>query len=108
MLLFPSPAHSLSARSCRSVTDLTWGSVLEHVAARFSSLPSHYQDLSGTLQGATGGLTFVRIGSRQIAGLSAGPRHLPAGGTVRYRGRTWWVHSWEPYPPARIYFLAPS
>ncbi len=108
VLLFAPPAQGLEAHSCRSVTDLTWGSVLEHVAARYAPLPSHYQDLAGTMRGATGGLTFVRIGSTQIAGLSAGPRRLPSGGAVKYRGHVWHVYSWEPYPPARIYFLAPS
>lgn len=108
VLLLPTPPPGLASRSCAAVRSATWLSVLRHVAARFSPLPSNYQNLSGTLQGATGGLAFVRIGSTQIAGLSAGPRHLPHSGPVRYRGRTWQVASWEPYPPARIYFLAPS
>jgi hypothetical protein len=107
-LLFPPPARTLSARTCQAVTDLAWGDVVRHVAARYAPLPSHYQALAGTLKGATGGLTFVRIGSRQVAGLSAGPRRLPASGAVRYRGHAWRVYSWEPDPPARIYFLAPS
>ncbi|HEX3693337.1 MAG TPA: hypothetical protein VHU13_08325 [Solirubrobacteraceae bacterium] len=108
VLLLPPPTQALAAQSCRAVRHATWGSVLKDVAARFSPLPSHYQDLAGTLQGATGGVVFVRDGSTQIAGLTAGPRHLPKSGPVRYRRRTWQVYSWEPYPPARIYFLAPS
>jgi len=108
VLLFAPPARALSARSCAAVRHATWGGVLEHVAARFAPLPSHYQDLAGTLQGASGGVVFVREGSTQIAGLTAGPRQLPQSGPVTYRGRTWQVYSWEPYPPARIYFLAPS
>jgi hypothetical protein len=79
-----------------------------HVAARFTPLASQYQDFVGTLEGSTGGLAYVREGSLQIAGLNAGPRHLPRSGKVMYRGRPWQVFSWEPHPPARVYFLAPS
>jgi hypothetical protein len=108
VLLFAPPSRALAAQTCEAVRHATWGDVLKHVAARFSPLAPHYQDLAGTLQGATGGLTFVRAGSTHVAGLTAGPRRLPKSGPVRYRGRVWQVYSWEPYPPARIYFLAPS
>jgi hypothetical protein len=107
VLLVASPPHALAARSCQAVRRAAWENVLEHVAARLAPLPSHYQELAGTARGATGGLVFVRTGSKQIAGLGKGPRHLPSSGPVSYRGRTWQVLSWEPYPPARIYFLTP-
>jgi hypothetical protein len=107
-LLVPAPSASLSAQSCTDVRDAAWLSVVEHVAARYSPLATHYQDLAGTLSGSTGGMIFVREGARQRAGLSAGPRRLPTRGVVSYRGRSWHVVSWSPYPPARIYFLAPS
>jgi hypothetical protein len=107
-LLVPMPAKALAARSCATVRGQAWGSIVKHVAARFSQLASQYQDFVGTLEGSTGGLAYVREGSLQIAGLNAGPRHLPRSGKVTYHGRSWQVFSWEPHPPARVYFLAPS
>lgn len=107
-LFVPAPAKALAARSCAEVRDLAWGEVVKHVAARFHPLATQYQDFVGTLAGSTGGVAFVREGGLQVAGLSAGPRYLPAHGKVSYHGRVWQVFSWEPFPPARIYFLAPS
>jgi hypothetical protein len=107
-LLVATPAKALAARSCATVRSQAWGSIVKHVAARFNSLASQYQDFVGTLAGSTGGLAYVREGSLQIAGLNAGPRHLPRSGKVMYHGRPWQVFSWEPHPPARVYFLAPS
>ncbi|HET7380622.1 MAG TPA: hypothetical protein VFJ24_11315 [Gaiellales bacterium] len=107
-LFVATPAKSLSAQSCAAVRNAAWGSVVKHVAARFHPLASQYQDFVGTLSGSTGGVAFVREGGMQIAGLSAGPRRLPTHGKVSYHGRSWQVFSWSPYPPARIYFLAPS
>ncbi|HEU0250437.1 MAG TPA: hypothetical protein VFR48_06925 [Solirubrobacteraceae bacterium] len=107
-LLVPAPAKALAARSCATVRNSAWGGIVKHVAARFTPLASQYQDFVGTLEGSTGGLAYVREGSLQIAGLNAGPRHLPRSGKVMYHGRPWQVFSWEPHPPARVYFLAPS
>jgi hypothetical protein len=107
-LLVPMPARALAARSCATVRSRAWGSVVKHVASRFHPLTSQYQDFVGTLEGSTGGLAYVREGSLQIAGLNAGPRYLPRSGKVIYHGRRWQVFSWNPHPPARIYFLAPS
>lgn len=108
LLLVPTPAKALAAQSCAAVRSAAWGSVVKHVASRFHPLSSQYQDFVGTLEGSTGGLAYVREGSLQVAGLNAGPRRLPTQGKVVYRGRTWQVFSWAPYPPARVYFLAPS
>jgi len=108
VLLAPMPTRGLSAQSCAAVRSAAWGSVAKHVASRFHPLASQYQDYVGTLEGSTGGLAYVREGSLQVAGLNAGPRHLPAHGKVLYHGRPWQVFSWSPDPPARIYFLAPS
>ncbi|HEX5308211.1 MAG TPA: hypothetical protein VFW38_03935 [Solirubrobacteraceae bacterium] len=106
-LFVPAPSKALSARSCAAVRDLAWGEIVKHVAARFRPLATQYQDFVGTLEGSTGGVAFVREGNLQVAGLSAGPRYLPAHGKVSYHGRVWQVFSWEPFPPARVYFLAP-
>jgi hypothetical protein len=105
-LLIPTPTSKVSSASCSSVRLAAWGEIATHIAARFKPLASHYQALVDILQGTSGGLVYVRSGSRRIAG--AGPARIPRQGTVTYAGRTWQVFSWEPAPPARVYFLTPS
>lgn len=105
-LFVPAPASALAARSCASVRLAAWGDIAHHIAARFTPLSAHYQDFLDVLQGASGGLVLVRSGSVRLAG--AGPARVPDQGTVKYRGRTWAVFSWEAIPPARIYFLTPT
>jgi hypothetical protein len=106
-LFIPTPSSKLSASSCASVRLAAWGSIAMHVAARLNPLASHYQSLVDILQGTSRGLVYVRSGSRRIAG-GADPARIPRRGTVTYAGRTWSVFSWEPAPPARVYFLTPS
>lgn len=105
-LLIPSPSSALAAQSCASVTLAAWGSVAMHIAARLQPLQDHYQALVDVLHGTTGGPAYVRSGSTVIAGGHL-PRHLPASGLLSYGERTWSVFSWEPLPPARVYFLTP-
>jgi hypothetical protein len=106
-LLVPAPAPTVSAASCPSVRLAAWGSIATHIAARFKPLQTHYQDLVDVLHGTTGGPAFVLSGSTRIGG-GALPARIPRRGIVRYRGRSWSVFSWEPVPPARVYFLTPS
>jgi len=106
-LLVPAPAPTVSAASCASVRLAAWGSIAMHIAARFKPLQAHYQDLVDVLHGATGGPAYVLSGSRRIAG-GAVPARIPRNGIVRFAGRSWSVFSWEPVPPARVYFLTPS
>jgi hypothetical protein len=101
------PADSASRASCADVKVAAWGSIARHLAARFDPLPPHYQDLVDLLRSTTGGLAYVRSGSRSIAGGAAAAR-LPDSGTLTYRGRRWSVYSWQPVPPARIYLLVPA
>ncbi len=105
-LFVPASASTSAARSCASVRLAAWGNVARHVAARFTPLSTHYGDLRDVLQWLSGGLVFVRSGSVRLAG--AGPASIPHQGTVKYRGRTWAVFSWEPLPSARIYLLTPT
>jgi len=105
-LLIPTPSAAVSAASCASVALATWGSIAIHVAARLEPLQDHYQALVDVLHGTTGGPAYVRSGSTLIAGGRL-PRQLPTSGLVSYGGRTWSVFSWEPVPPARVYFLTP-
>jgi hypothetical protein len=105
-LLIPTPSSALAAESCASVTLAAWGSVAMHIAARLQPLQDHYQALVDVLHGTTGGPAYVRSGSTPVAGGHL-PRHLPVSGLLSYGGRTWSVFSWEPVPPARVYFLTP-
>ncbi len=105
-LFVPTTTSPSSARSCAAVRLAAWDNVAHHVAARFTPLATHYGDLRDVLQWLSGGLAFVRSGSTRVAG--AGPASIPHQGTVKYRGRTWAVFSWEPSPPVRIYLLIPT
>lgn len=93
--------------SCATVRSAAWGSVAAHIAARFKPLPAHYNDLVNVVRATTNAATFVRAGSKQLAG-GPGPARLPLSGTVTYRGLPWSVFSFEPVPPARIYVLTPK
>jgi hypothetical protein len=106
-LLVPKHASKLPGSSCASLQLAAWGSIAMHIAARLHPLASHYQALVDTVQGTSGGLVYVRSGSRRLAG-GAGPARIPRHGTVTYAGRTWSVFSWEPAPPTRVFFLTPS
>lgn len=105
-LFVPAPSSTLAARGCASVRLAAWGNVAHHIAARFTPLSAQYGDFRDVLQGASGGVVLVRSGSMRVSG--AGPARVPHQGTVKYRGRTWAVYSWEAIPPARIYFLTPT
>lgn len=105
-LFVQEPSRAVSAESCPAVRLSAWGSIAMHIAARLQPLQSHYQDLVDVLHGTTGGPVYVRAGSSRIAG-GAVPARLPRHGIVRFGGRSWAVFSWEPAPPARIYFLTP-
>jgi hypothetical protein len=105
-LFIHEPSRAVSAESCAAVRLSAWGSVAMHIAARFQPLQSSYQSFVDVLHGTTGGPVYVRAGSTRIAG-GAAPARLPRHGTVRFAGRSWAIFSWEPVPPARIYFLTP-
>ena len=107
VLFVPVPGAVTKIRTCTQVRTAAWGSVLRHIAARFVPLSAHYQDLVGAVRGSSGGYVFVRAGSRRLAG-NVGPKRIPRSGKVSYRGHEWRVYSWEPVPPARIYFLTPT
>ncbi len=105
-LFIPAPSRATSATTCAAVRLASWGSVAMHIAARLQPLTAHYQSLVDVLHGTTGGPAYVRAGSKRIAGGGV-PARLPSHGIVKFGGRSWGVFSWEPAPPARIYFLTP-
>ena len=98
---------SLQRAPCGLVETRAWGSIAQHIAARFGPvLPTHYADLVDIVRSTTGGFGFVLAGRRELAG-GAVPRVLPTHGYTRYRGRTWLVYSWTPSAGRRVYVLAP-
>jgi hypothetical protein len=106
-LLIASPTRATSEASCTSLRLAAWGSVAKHIAALFKPLQTHYQGLVDVLLGTTGGPAYVLAGSKQIAG-GVLPARLSTSAIVKFKGRPWAVFSWEPTPPARVYFLTPS
>ncbi len=97
-LLVPVPP-GLAGKSCASIRSDELGRVARRISRRFSLSPANlpvYVKLAASL---TGGLLYVRSGSRQLAGSTRpGPPRLPDSGSVSYRGASYTVYS----------FLAPS
>ncbi|HEY7891867.1 MAG TPA: hypothetical protein VIC05_06620 [Solirubrobacteraceae bacterium] len=106
-MFIPTPARQVMARSCAEVRAGAWSEVIGHVAARFHPLSASYGGLVGTLIGSTGGMAYVREGSRALAGPTS-PKRLPSSGTITFRGRSWSVSSWSPQPAVRVYLLTAS
>jgi hypothetical protein len=106
-LFVPVPSATGARQSCEAARVAAWGSIAEHVAARFHPLQRHYRDLAGLLHAVTGGRVLVRQGAADLAG-GAQPRRIPNQGTVRLNGRSWPVFSWEPARGQRVYFLTPA
>ncbi len=82
-VLVPSPPASLG---CRAVAVYEVGHIAQTMWDRFvlvGAPPRVFVRGAGEL---TGAMTFIRSGSRQVAGAAAGPARLPTSGTVRYRG----------------------
>jgi hypothetical protein len=109
VIAMPAPAASLAAQPCAAVSVAEIGRIAERIAARFNPLASSYFGYVETTHADTGAIVVVRIGLRAIAGSEGpGPLTLPPSGTVSYLGRNWWVFSFAPTPPARIYLLIPQ
>jgi hypothetical protein len=106
VILVPPPAATLSSEPCIAVRATAIGSVAAHLAARFHPLDASYPRYVETLHTDTGAIAILRIGTRPIAGSQGiGPAVIPLSGPVTYLGHTYWVYSFEPTPPARVYLL---
>jgi hypothetical protein len=106
VMLVPPPAAALSAEPCIAVRAAAIGSVAAHLATRFHPLDASYAKYVETLHTDTGAIAILRIGTRPIAGSQGiGPAVIPTSGPVTYLGHTYWVFSFEPTPPARVYLL---
>jgi hypothetical protein len=102
---------SLASMSCAEIRTAALGRVARRVWRRYvldRLSPGAYVHAIDTF---TGGLSYVRRGSHQLAGsTSPGPRRLPRRGRVRYRHRRYLVSSFRPAAGAgrvRVYLLVP-
>jgi hypothetical protein len=107
-LLLPAP-RSLARRSCSEIRVAELGDVARRISARFALSPATFPSYIRATAPLTGGLLYIRSGSRQLAGSTRpGPGTLPSSGTVVYRGRTFGVSSFTAATAAgqaRIYLL---
>ena len=82
------------------------GRVAKLLALRFDPLAASYRAFAQTVRADTGATVILRIGPRAIPGSQGlGPAVIPDGGPVSYLNRDWWVVSFAPTPPARIYLM---
>ena len=108
VILVPPPAPSLDALGCVVVRADEIGRIAENLSTRFHPLDASYANFVEVVHVDTGATVLLRIGPRAIPGsMGLGPLTLPNRGTVDYLGREWWVFSFAPTPPARIYLLIP-
>jgi hypothetical protein len=107
-LLVP-PSRSLSNESCTAIRVAELGHVAERISRRFTLSGSNFGSYIDTTVPLTGGLIYIRAGSRQLAGSSRpGPAGLPSRGTVRYRKSTYGVSSFtapSQAGPVQVYQL---
>ena len=97
-LLVPA-GNSLSAKTCAEIESAELGRAAQLVSRRFTLAPATFDTYIKLVRTLTGGLLYIRSGSRQLAGSTApGPRSLPDSGSVRYRKAVYEVYS----------FVAPS
>lgn len=107
-LLVPVPA-SLSAKTCAAIKNAELGRAALLISQRFTLTPSSFSTYVKFVETLTHGLLYVRSGSKLLAGSTPrGPAKLPSTGSVRYRGRTYEVFSFNATSsigPVRIYQL---
>ncbi|HEX3520154.1 MAG TPA: hypothetical protein VHT29_14065 [Solirubrobacteraceae bacterium] len=94
-LLVPVP-KSLSAETCGAIKSGELGRAALMIAQRFTLTPSSFSTYVKFVSTLTHGLLYIRSGSKQLAGSTPrGPAKLPSSGSVRYRGRTYEVFSFN-------------
>jgi hypothetical protein len=109
-LLVPA-GSSLSAKTCAEIESTELGRAAQLISRRFTLSPASFDTYIKLVRTLTGGLLYIRSGSRQLAGSTApGPRSLPDSGSVRYRRAVYDVYSFtvpSSVGPVRIYQLIP-
>ncbi len=100
---------SLSASSCAEIKISALGRIAERLWHRFALAKAPPSVFVHSVESLVGGLGYVRSGTLQLAGSTRpGPRRLPDGGTVKYRGITYGVTSFAATSagtPVRVYVL---
>ena len=87
-------SSSLGRRSCAEIRVAELGDVARRVSHRFTLSPANFSSYVRATAPLTGGLIYIRSGSRQLAGSTQpGPHTLPDRGTVVYRGKNYGVFS---------------
>jgi hypothetical protein len=106
VILVPPPPASWSALPCIAVRTAEIGHVAQLLSHRFHPLDASYGKFALVVHDDTGALVILRIGARAIAGSEGlGPPVIPPSGPVSYQNKSFWVFSFAPTPPARIYLL---
>jgi hypothetical protein len=106
VILVPPPAPSLAAQPCMVVRATEVGHIAQLLTKRFHPLNSSYAYYASVVHDDTGAIVILRIGPRTLPGSNGlGPPVIPSSGPVTYLGRSYWVVSFAPTPPARIYLL---
>jgi hypothetical protein len=93
VLLVPVP-RSPSANTCAEIKLFELARIARRIWRRYALIAAPPAAYVEAIQSLTGGLSYVRIGSLQIAGSTQpGPPQLPDQGTVEYGGVTYGVTS---------------
>jgi hypothetical protein len=87
-------ARGLAASTCAQIKVAELGDVAQRISRRFALSSANFLSYIKATGPLTGGLIYIRSGSRQLAGSThPGPGGLPDNGTVRYRGSLYGVSS---------------
>jgi hypothetical protein len=87
-------SSSLGRSSCAEIRVAELGDIARRVSRRFTLSPANFSSYIKATAPLTGGLIYIRSGSRQLAGSTQpGPHTLPDKGTIAYRGTSYGVFS---------------
>ena len=94
-LLVPLPS-GIAEESCAKVRSAEMGLVARRISQQFPLSPADFSTYVKLAQIDTGGLLYIRSGSRQLAGSTPrGPSRLPRSGSVKFRGASYEVSSFQ-------------
>jgi len=86
--------RSLAVNTCAEIKNRELGRVAQRISRRFALAPGNFSAYIKVTRTLTGGLIYVRSGSRQLAGSTQpGPPRLPSEGSLTYRGASYEVSS---------------
>jgi len=90
-LLVPQPS---AKAGCLAIHVSELGRIGRRIWGRFSAVGAPPSAYVTAIRGFNGALAYVRTGGHQLAGATTpGPAHIPASGTILYRGHTYAVSS---------------